>query len=204
MSRLIKNITATALLIIMLVQAAACKASATDPVLSTGDTSSASSDVADTRNTGDTSEWSEETSGTRHMECFTIEFSHFDEASGDDDARIKFVIELCEPMTSEKFMELLSSESDKVVGLSQQVSDHKGFALLGYQTVGLDYETKDITAKAGDVILTKDHHILIAYGEGKVNGVKIASLNSFSDELRRYAVTFNEMNVWITVTTYGY
>ena len=64
--------------------------------------------------------------------------------------------------------------------------------------------TATITAKAGDVILTKDHHILIAYGEGKVNGVKIASLNSFSDELRRYAVTYNEMSVWITVTTYGY
>ena len=204
MSRLIKNITATALLIMMLVQAAACKASVTETAISTGDTSPVSSEVTDSQNTGGSSERSEESSGTRHMECFTMEFTHFDEASGDDDARIKFVIELCEPMTSERFMELLSSESDKVVGLSQQVSDHKGFALLGYQTVGLDYETKDITAKAGDVILTKDHHILIAYGEGKVNGVKIASLNSFSDELRRYAVTYNELSVWITVTTYGY
>ena len=82
-------------------------------------------------------------------------------------------------------MELLSSESDKTVGLTLQVNAYEGFALRSYQTVGLDYETKDITAKAGDVILTKDHHILIAYGEGKVNGVKIASLNSFSDELRR-------------------
>lgn len=204
MRKLIKYISAITLLVMVLVQSAACKKTVTEPVSGSGDTSLVSSNSTDVRKNAESSEWSEETSGTRHKESFTMEFTYYSSDTDDNDESIKYIIDLCGPMTSERFTELLYSQSDKVVGLSQQLSDYKGFALLGYQTVDIGYETKEITARSGDVILTKDHHILIAYGEGKINGVKIASLNGYKDELRKIAGTYDVINVWISITVYGY